>query len=406
MLGVFSFPWIVLTKRFGRLPILFWSMLGGLGFLIGCSVSPTIGSFAACRILAAVFQTAPQITGLYVICDMFPFHLQARKINLWNLGFIVSPFIGPSILGFMVTRTSWRWVYGVGCIYNGIVLILIVLFMQETMYERHISPVPPRPAGTGIAARLPTLLGISGARMAKYHDTWGEAIFDIFNIVWRPQALLPSILIMAIFGFGIGINVTNAVFVGSPPPVGYGLTGDQQAGTYFSPVFGVLVGELVGHYFNDITAYRLIKRNKGVFEAEMRLWTLYVAMPFFVAGFITLGECFEYKLNVGGLVMGWFLAEFGILLSTVCIYNYLNNCFPAYNGEVSAIVNFWRTLGGFAVPYFQVDWATANGAVQTFGVEAAISLGLFLLIIPLLQLKGRTIRHNFQVVPRRNKRVL
>lgn len=40
-------------------------------------------------------------------------------------------------------------------------------------------------------------------------------------------------------------------------------------------------------------------------------------------------------------------------------------------GEISALINLARTLGGFAVAYFQVPWAEKYGALQTFGVEAA-----------------------------------
>jgi hypothetical protein len=85
---------------------------------------------------------------------------------------------------------------------------------------------------------------------------------------------------------------------------------------------------------------------------------------------------------------------------------------PAEKGEVSALVNTSRTLGGFSVAYFQVPWAIKNGALQTLGVEAAcaisatfaficsltshgknsIVVGLFVLIIPALQLKGRALR--------------
>ncbi len=42
--------------------------------------------------------------------------------------------------------------------------------------------------------------------------------------------------------------------------------------------------------------------------------------------------------------------------------------------------------------YFQVPWATKNGAIQTFGVEAAIVAGLFLLVVPTLQIKGSYLR--------------
>ena len=49
-------------------------------------------------------------------------------------------------------------------------------------------------------------------------------------------------------------------------------------------------------------------------------------------------------------------------------------------------------FAGFAVPYFQVPWAEKHGALQTFGCEAAIVAGLFLLVVPYTQLKGRSLR--------------
>jgi hypothetical protein len=93
---------------------------------------------------------------------------------------------------------------------------------------------------------------------------------------------------------------------------------------------------------------------------------------------------------------------------------YTSDCFPNHQGEISALLNITRTLGGFSVAYFQVPWALKHGALQTFGCEAAyvISLpggaiylmhcfhacfpsivtGLFVFIVPTLQLKGRMLR--------------
>ena len=42
--------------------------------------------------------------------------------------------------------------------------------------------------------------------------------------------------------------------------------------------------------------------------------------------------------------------------------------------------------------YFQIPWAEKSGALQTFGVEVAVVAGLFLIIVPTLQLKGAALR--------------
>lgn len=62
---------VILIKRYGRLPVLFWSQLLGLGFLIGCAAAPNLHVFAAMRILNALFSTAPQCVGLWTGASFF-----------------------------------------------------------------------------------------------------------------------------------------------------------------------------------------------------------------------------------------------------------------------------------------------------------------------------------------------
>jgi len=55
---------------------------------------------------------------------------------------------------------------------------------------------------------------------------------------------------------------------------------------------------------------------------------------------------------------------------------YVNDCFPKNQGEISALLNLARVLGGFSVAYFQVPWAEEHGALQTLGCEAAYVISL------------------------------
>ncbi|KAJ9120501.1 hypothetical protein QFC24_005174 [Naganishia onofrii] len=61
---------------------------------------------------------------------------------------------------------------------------------------------------------------------------------------------------MLTFGFGIGINVTNAVFVASPPPIGFGFEGAKLAGSYWSPIVGCILGE-IGEVSALVNAFRV-----------------------------------------------------------------------------------------------------------------------------------------------------
>ncbi|KAJ6576350.1 MFS general substrate transporter [Mycena sp. CBHHK59/15] len=354
------------------------------------------GVAAVHALLTAFFGTAPQVTGLYVVTDLYPFHLQARMLNFWTMGFIVSPFISPFLFGFLVARTTWRWAYGIGSIYGAIVVVLIIFFMEETMYDRTVKPIPPRPT-TGLRYRIETLVGITGVKMMKYRVSWTEAIISPFNVFWRPHLFGLLVFEAFLFGFGIGINVTNAVFLGSPPPVGFLWSQFAIAGAYGTPIVSVILGELLGRFMNDWIQNVSIRRNKGVFEAESRLWACYVAMPLYICGFVVLGAAFQNKLSPGAIVMGWGMAEMATMINTVAVYAYCNDSFPKHQGEISALINLCRTLGGFGVAFFQIPWAEEHGAFQVFGVEAAIVTGLFFLVVPPLQLKGRALRERFSL---------
>ncbi|KAL0060317.1 hypothetical protein AAF712_012883 [Marasmius tenuissimus] len=106
-------------------------------------------------------------------------------------------------------------------------------------------------------------------------------------------------------------------------------------------------------------------------------------MPLYICGFILLGASYQKHLNTGALIMGWGIAETSVMINT---------------GEISALINLARVLGGFSVAYFQVPWANKNGALQTFGVEAAIVVALFILVVPALQIYGKGLRNDLSII--------
>jgi len=274
------------------------------------------------------------------------------------------------------------------------VLFLIVFFGRETLFDRGVKDLPPR-AADGLSYRFETLIGVTGFKLAEYRPTWFEVLSTPFKLIWRPHLLSILVFEAVVYSFCIGIFVTNAIFLGSPRPFGFGFSQYGVAGAYATPIVGVVIGELIGHYANDAIMRISTRRNNGFFEAESRLWSCYIGMPLYICGFVVLGAAFEKHLSVAAVVMGWGISLGALIVITVSIYAYANDCFPKYQGEIAGLLSLARVLGGFGVPYFQVPWSVKHGAMQTLGCEAAVATGFFLLIVPALQIFGKRLRARY-----------
>ena len=56
----------------------------------------------------------------------------------------------------------------------------------------------------------------------------------------------------------------------------------------------------------------------------------YISVPLYLTGFLVLGAAFQEQLSVAALVFGWGLAQVAIMVGTVAVYAYCNDCFPRF----------------------------------------------------------------------------
>src|SRR5258707_9680891 len=112
-------------------------------------------------------------------------------------------------------------------------------------------------------------------------------------------------------------------------------------------------------------------------KSLMAVRACYIAVPLYVCGFLVLGRAFQQHDSVGALVIGWGSAEVVIMVNTVAVcasfydarttreYSrsftldaYTNDFFQIHHGEISALLNLARTLGGFVNAYFYLPWSS------------------------------------------------
>ncbi len=156
-----------------------------------------------------------------------------------------------------------------------------------------------------------------------------------------------------------------------------------------------------GHFLHDFIANQYIKTHDGHFEPEVRLRAIFISTPFILAGLVGLGYALEDAYHYMVTSLFWGLYVFGIMIATVALNAYNLDSYPEASGEVASWINFSRTTGGecllfanflfffmqltrntgFIISYFQVKWANSSGTKVSFGTQAGICAGAFLIIV-------------------------
>ncbi|KAL8691295.1 MAG: hypothetical protein Q9224_004208 [Gallowayella concinna] len=383
MVGAGGVVAVVLSTYFGRLPVLFWFMVVATATAAGQAGSHGFSGFFVPRVLNGFFAGAAQGSGLMFIKDMFFLHEHARKINIWQASVILSPYLGPLLASFMLTQLSWRWPFWIYTVETGLCLIAVILWGDETYYDRRLpqEKQPPR------QSHLLRLLGVEQWRSRDLRNGFGESLMRALRTVARPVVLLANSYYMLTFAWVVGINATLALFLTSS----YGFGPKQIGFFFFAPIVATILAEAIGHFLHDILARHYIRRHQGRLEPEARLSVIYLALPFLLSGLVVLGFALQRRWHFMVTAVGWGMYVFGTMVVSVGISAYQLDAYPRESGEVGAWINFSRTAGGFIVAYLQVKWVAKVGAEACFGTQAAVCAAVVPLVV-VLQIFGKRIR--------------
>lgn len=154
--------------------------------------------------------------------DMFFLHEHARKINIWSGFIILSPYMGPLLAAFITNTQIWQWAFGVYAIETGLCLIAIILFVEETYYDRKTTQPELVPNGP----RWQRMLGIQQVRTKYIKNTFKDAVMRPVIIIGKPVVAFAVVFYMLFFAWVVGINTTLSIFLA--PKYGFGA---KQIGT-------------------------------------------------------------------------------------------------------------------------------------------------------------------------------
>ena len=285
--------WSSLSDIYGRRPIFLLGTLIALAATLGAGVPGSYGRYMAARFFQG-FGVSPGATvGLAVINDMFFESERGAKTGLWVLAIDTGLLVGPIIGGF-VDLVSQDWIQWLTAILFGVLLVLELVFMHETLYPRNYMLKRMPLAGGGESGE--TVEMEKGARGngnvgdvdlkrtkklpfvnykpvpgMRHPKPWDSVVR--FVLMFRFPVVAIGVLIYCFAWYWWVLSIITEL------PAAYVQYSPQIQGLLF---LGLLLGTLFSEFFcsgalSDKIVARLAKKNGGIRLPEMRLWLGYPA---------------------------------------------------------------------------------------------------------------------------------
>ncbi|KAL4951695.1 MFS transporter [Aspergillus filifer] len=120
-------------------------LLGATLFILSavwCALSPNYPSLVVARIFQGIAVSPVECLPSATIAEIYFLHERAYRVGIYTLLLLGGKNLVPLVSAAIIESLGWRWVFWVVAIIVGACLVLIVLFLPETFWDR--TPRPRR----------------------------------------------------------------------------------------------------------------------------------------------------------------------------------------------------------------------------------------------------------------------
>ncbi|KAI1246119.1 hypothetical protein MGN70_013016 [Eutypa lata] len=400
--GIASWVLVPLSIAIGRRPVIL--LCGALAWAGGiwAAASQSLDAHIAARCFQGIGAGTIDALIPLIIQDFMFIHERNKAVAAVNAStglIIVGLGVGSPII---VTRMSWRWVYGITSIVGFVTWVSIILCLPETrrirtpdelagkeVYPLQEGETRPRVDHLRYGRRtLWTELGMFNAGMEWRRAGWAvwlamkTTVFP--NVLWC--IALNAVLTAA---NSASHQVASSVLINSGWPF-------ESLGLFVVPiVVACPFVWLFGGFFADKVSNGLARRRAGRREPEAHLVNLILPVIFGFAGPMVFGYAAQ-NANAGlpawVVLVGVFILSFATNTVQTVVSVYLVECYPNFAGPVLVTVSTFRLIFGFTLSFNATTWIDNMGFFGAFSIYSGAIAGVAL-ILPFIFLYGKPIRN-------------
>ena len=407
-----------LSRKFGKRPVfLFSGMMGIIGTIIG-GCAPDYHMLLVGRVIQGFATSAFESIVVTVIGDMYFVHERGIRISLLNFVFGAISSLVSVITGPITTNLGWNYCFWILLPFCCVQWILMILFCPESSYNRDAlydldtnvdenfeqlaalehkyghneklsgsdNDEPATQVRTGVWTRsVPTARKSFFKRLAPAGGIYSPD--NLIRLILAPFLALSNIaalwvIIMSglIVAWYVGVSFIMAQWF-SPPPYNY--TAADVGYLSIGPAIGGLCASLSMSVISDPTIKFFVKRNKGIYEPEFRLFPMAICLVFTVLGLSLYGYGLQQFWNPPLTAIVHSVILFGIIVGAIASSAYILDAFRDLSNEVFIMSMAFKNFFFYGMSYYVNNWIVVGGPMQMFGWFAGISAFVILLGVPL-----------------------
>jgi MFS family permease len=423
-LGYGNFVIVPCAELYGRRIVSIACALICVGANIWQASARSYGSFLGARVLSGLGAAANESIMTMVIADVFFLHERGRYMCLYFFCYFNGLFLGPIIAGNVAARVSWRWFFWACTIAQILNSVGLLLLFPETRYRRS-NPVerleseikenlPDKPAEEYVEttmsesdgwcpdAESADVVSVGKGRPSKdqfyiFQKVDSNAVKALVRHVLTPLELVffPIVFWAAMTMGGAANSLLDVNLLQSQALTGpaYNFNPSGVGFVNFALVVGGMVGLATAGPSCDWIATTLTRRNGGIREPEMRLWTLIPYLACSVIGMTVVGVGFQsgWPWEVV-IIVGFFLVGVIVVSIPTIAITYAVDCYKPIAGQIMVISTVFKNTLGFGMTYFINDLAAKSGFIPPAMLIMAVTVGFGLVGMILLILFGKKMR--------------
>ncbi|KAH7177260.1 amidohydrolase family-domain-containing protein [Fusarium sp. MPI-SDFR-AT-0072] len=412
-LALGSFLFIPLARKYGSRPcyILSTGLMAAVSWWSGRM--ETVGEMYVTNFLSGLAASINETISEITIADLFFVHQRGTANGFYIMAVMVGQFVCPCIVGVQAAAQDWRWTYYTTGIVLTVLFLLFIFFFEETKFipvtigeTRNTSsqgpPTLKNPKDDPTQADVqdsdlssethpPRLTYKQRMRFITRTDEplWRNYLVPLKMFLF-PHVLFSALQVASCVAFLI-LLTSSISMIFSAPPYNFNTAGVGLMS--LGPFVGNFLGSVYGGVLGDWVVVKLAKRNKGIFEPEMRLYILLLPALLMGGGLVFFGISADKGWHwiypsIGGAMFGFGMASMIDISCTIVI-----DIYQTLTAEAFISVTFIRNIPSIGVPFGVVGWISSIGISKLFIISGCVATLVCLLFIP-CAIWGRRVREN------------